>query len=345
MLLNFRNGASVALLIVVGFLAACPSIPTREFDDYLAQFQTAKTAAEDVILKAKVRAEAIADEPSNPDDAAVRAAKLNDRKAAMDARLDALNVVDSYNRVLTSLASGSSPKDIATNLESFSDDLSKFNVASIGDLVGAASPYLGVISQAVSLIDGYILAEQFGEVAAAGEKPVLGILQILVEDADDLVVIETEWIALKEKDPNRRQVNATVKQIRRLADTLKKDDNVTRVFTTVNGHLTRYRIKSTKRPNTPDKDGQNDIKAADLELLKVLATKVGESVDGYNAGLDRIDAYVAMITEYKNVLATTSKSLVSLNRTIVTGRRTATIDLATDVFRLRESYLALEETK
>ena len=60
---------------------------------------------------------------------------------------------------------------------------------------------------------------------------------------------------------------------------------------------------------------------------------------------DRIDAYETMIVEYQGVLGSTSKSLVSLNRMIVTGRPAAGVDLVTSVYRLRESYLALEEAQ
>jgi hypothetical protein len=303
-----------------------------------------------VILKARVRAKTIADAPRNPDGAAVRATKLKNRKAALDARLETLSIIDSYNRVLTSLASGRSPEDISVDLESFSDGLSEFNVGGISNLVESSSLYLGIISQAISLIDGYILAEQFGKIAVEGEKPVLGIVQVLVDDADNLLVIETEWIKLDEMDPHRKQVNATRKQIQNLATTLAANENVTRVIVTANDHLKRYRTDAAKKPPVTDVDVKPPKQpvpatASDIEVLKLLATRLGENVDGFNERLDRIDAYVAMIAEYKNVLGSTSKSLVSLNRVIVTGRRAAAVDLATSVFRLRESYLALEEAQ
>ena len=345
MKMNYRKVAAVAVLTTVTLLSACQSIPTREFDDYLLQFQTARMAAEDVILKAKIRARAIADEPSNPDNAEVQAKKLKQRRAAMDARLDALKVVDKYNRLLTSLASGSSPEDIVTDLESFSDGLSNFNVASINDLVGSASPYLGVISQAVSLIDGYILAEQFGKVAAAGEKPVRGILKILSEDANNLEQIEEQWIGLTVTGPEESAVNNASRQIKKLSFKLKTDDDVTKAIKMANDHLNRWLVEAALRPMITDKDGVNDAGLSDIALLNLLANELGHRVDSYNAGLKRIKAYKTMIAEYKNVLGITSKALISLNRAIVTGRRTAAVDLAASVYLLRESYLALEEAQ
>lgn len=349
-MLNYRSGATVTVLAAVILLVSCQTIPTQEFDAYLAHFQTAKTATEDVILKARIRAKTIADDPRNRDITSVRAKQLKNRQAALQARLEALSVIDSYNRVLTGLASGRPPEDIASDMVSFSDGLSEFNVDGISDLVDAGSPYLGLISEAISLIDGYILAKQFGKVAAAGEKPVLGIVQVLVDDADNLVSIESQWIKLNYTDPHRKQINDIRKQIQRLALTIEANKGVDRVIVVTNAHLQRYRIDAAKKPPVIDNDvdpSQKPVaaRASDIEVLKLLAARLGESVDEFNAGLDRIDAYEAMIVEYQGVLGSTSKSLVSLNRMIATGRPAAGVDLVTSVYRLRESYLALEEAQ
>ncbi|KAF0125867.1 MAG: hypothetical protein FD189_1288 [Elusimicrobia bacterium] len=112
------------LLWVLGGLAGCASAPTAEFPAYQRSFAFVKTGAEDLYLRADNVAENIADRPEKEGSVAERLKELEARRAALSARLAAIEMIESYNRLLSGLASGTSADDLKTDISELQHGLS-----------------------------------------------------------------------------------------------------------------------------------------------------------------------------------------------------------------------------
>src|ERR1035437_9279068 len=107
------NWLKAALIGALGIaMSGCTSVPHAEFGAYQSNFDSVKLTAEDVYMRAGLLAEKKADSPETDGSITDRRKELDARKDAMAARLAALDLVDSYNRVLTGLASGTSSQDL-----------------------------------------------------------------------------------------------------------------------------------------------------------------------------------------------------------------------------------------
>jgi len=333
-----------AMILLICVLAACVSIPTSEFNGYLNSFNSAKSSAQDFILQAKVAAETVANSPDNPARPNERVEKLNERLAALDARLAALDLISDYNNILTSLASGSDPKAIQGQIEGFRDTLSSFGFSKLVSLGSKASPYTAAIAEAVSLIDDLIKKQKFKQAIEAGQKPIIGILQILQEDADNLHEIEAQLIQLK-RDAEETQLRKTQVRLKNLVAQYQSSPDLDRIISRYGETLTALTDSPLAQERINKPAGATAATPADLEVMQSLLDGVSQSVLALNRLTDSINAHQKVTDEYKKSLATTASALQNLNAAIKANQRAALVGFAEQALHLREALLKYQNTK
>ncbi len=84
-------------------LTACSGVPKQEFSNYVTNFNSANSTTRDIILGVWVT------EESKFDGSHEQQAILEQKRKALDARLDALELISKYNNILVGLASGQTP--------------------------------------------------------------------------------------------------------------------------------------------------------------------------------------------------------------------------------------------
>jgi hypothetical protein len=341
-------------------LAACTSIPKQNLDAYVANFNTAKTTAQDMYLAAQVRAE-----KSNDGTSSGRAL-LASRTRAVNARLAALEMIDQYNNALVKLATGTDSAGVKENLEGLSSNLKGFGIEPISALVGSAAPYLNIITTAITLIDNAIKAERFAEAVAAAQGPIQQIIGMLVLDADALEVVKNEPLR-----KTRNQVLGKLTDIyfnfASVANSLVADPALSSSIANLNSTLARLNVdvavnrpgplvhvpplappatpKGAKPKPKPGVAVPRAANADEIALLKSLQHQANELIDEYNRLGETIKTQHALIEEYKKTLEACKASLTQLNNAVKDGKRAETLAFAMNVLNLRKAYIAVREAK
>jgi hypothetical protein len=338
----FRTGALRALCIsaLLAMLVACAGVPKQELDSYVSSFNTARSTTQDIILNAKNSAEK-ANDGSN-----VGKQQLAQRTKALDARLAAVDLIDKYNSILVKLASGSDPAAVKGSLEGLSANLKSFGVAQFSSFAAQVTPYFGIISSAIALIDDAIKAEKFNEAVAAAQAPIQAIIDILREDADSLDEIQSQFLAMKQ-DPERDQLLSLYFKFLALSNSLNADADVSKAISDLNVAWTTLTIEPSKRPSpvVPATSGGRAATAADKALLQTIVSQTVARVTTHNQIGDQINAQAKVMDAYKSVLDATASAFVALNIAIQKKQEVAPISFAVNVLNLRKAYLALQEAK
>jgi len=340
-IIQSRITRTVAAAILVSLLAACASIPKQNLDSYVANFNTAKATAQDIYLAAQVQAE------KTGGDSNVDRVERGKRVAAAQARLAALDLIDQYNSALVKLAMGTDAAGVKGNLEGLSSGLKSFGVERISSLVTSAVPYLGIISQAVTLIDNAIRAEHFAEAVAAAQRPIQEIIGILRQDADNLHGIQRHVLEIT-FDQDLGNLIKLFARVRPVVNSLKVDDGVTAMVAGFNTSLARLDAKGVEKPDPVAHVPAPNAKAAtadDLALMQALLNQGNALVDSINQVGKKIQSHRGLIEEYKKVLAACSGSLEELNAAVRDGTRVGTLAFAVNVMNLRKAYIEVREAK
>ncbi|MBE0622808.1 MAG: hypothetical protein IH605_19625 [Burkholderiales bacterium] len=330
----------LGIFALLTMLMGCSGIPQHELDSYVSSFKTAKSTTQDIILNAKNSAEK-ANDGTN-----VGRQTLAQRQRALDARLAALDLIDKYNDILVKLATGTDAAAVKGSLEGLSTNLKSFGVAQLTSFAAQATPYFGIISKAVGLIDDSIKAEKFNEAVSAAQDPIQAIIGILREDADDLGEIQTQLLAMKQ-DPERDQLLDLYFKFAALSNGLIADADVGKAITDLNLAWATLSIDPAKRPIAvaPVASGGRAATAADKAVLQTIVSQTAARVAAYNKIGDQIRAEGEVTEAYKGVLEATSRNFADLNVAIAKKREMAPISFAINVLNLRKAYLALQEAK
>jgi hypothetical protein len=336
-------------------LTSCTQIPQGVFETYRNNFNTARNASEEILLTMKVRAEHIAQHPDNPDGPNVRKQKLKERIEALDARLKAWELIAQYNDVLVRLASGTDPAAIENDLTSLGNNLNTFGISSLTKLVEDVSPVFSIISQAAAMIDDFIKKEKFKEAVTAAQEPILGILNILREDSDDISLIEEQLIMLKQ-DEEYNELVRLVKRLRLMANTYAQSEELDDLLSQHNESIKQLNdesiIETLKISHTPagstanaNADDANVANANDIETMKILVDQIGERISSFNAFADQVENLNAVMKEYNILLTATQSSFVILNTGVHEAQRVATITFLADTLNLRKAIIEYREAK
>jgi hypothetical protein len=337
-------GTALAIILLMCLFAGCVSVPTSEFNSYLNSFNSAKSTAQDFILQAKVAAETVANSPDNPARPNERVEKLNERRVALDTRLAALDLISEYNNILVALAEGSDPKAIEGQIEGFRDALSSFGFSKLASLGSKASPYTAAIAEAVRLIDDQIKKQKFKQAVEAGQKPIIGVLEILQEDADNIHEIEAQLIQLK-RDLEETQLRKTQIRLKNLVATYQSSPDLDQIISRYEETLATLTDSPLAQNKINNPAGAAMATAADLAILQSLLDNISHSILGFNRLTDAIKAHQKVTEEYKLSLASTASALQNLNAGIKMNQRAALVGFAEQALHLREALLKYQNTK
>ena len=244
------------------------------------------------------------------------------------------------------LASGTDPTAVQSNLMNLSDGLSSFGSNSLSSLVTSAAPFGELIVSAVSLIDNAIKANEFRNAVQAAYKPIMGIIEILEQDADDLFEIQIQNIS-EILDPERDQIVNLRFDYQDFVNTLDTSEDVIIEIESYNKNLLMMNVKPDKRPDPIDHlpDNSHTADASDYSVLKLLSNQTKEHINRYNNIIEQINAVYDVKIEYKKVLNSTSQAFNNLNFAVQHQQYVLQTDFVIDVLDLRKAYLKLQEAK
>lgn len=342
-----------AALVVAAGLAGCAEIPRTELGAYTKAFDTAKASSEQVMLDLSAAKKKIDDFESRRAASAASATTASASIAAgayvpsvqrmalakadgITARLSAFEVVDKYNSVLVTLASGKSVeavKSSAANLLTAAGRLASAAGAAVPGLSAAA----GLIRTAAAAAEKYRAREEFARLVRDGGPQMREILAFLIEDTVQIVnVHEGIWVA--EMAPLRLRASNAVREISALArgrdapvDQAGKDA-VAAIERTVQGVSgRRYSIFGATSAGAM---------AADRALISQMEIKAGDAV-GYYRALDdaakRSPALRRLMDRYTELLGAAGDAMADLEKAI-----DAPVDPSASVLRLLDTAMALK---
>ena len=334
-----KKGAILWILPLL--ISACAGVPKENFDAYRNSFSQARSASEDVILREKIAAKALADDAANVDPPAARLAKLREREEAADQRLLALETIDRYNAVLVQLAEGKDPEEISSDLKKFGSSLGQIGSSRLTAAFGKASPYAGIAAEIVALVDDSMNRQKFLELVKRGGVPVGQIIDILIADAGNIETIISQQIVMP-RDGCENRLSDLRFRFLKIADGMQKTQEVTDLLRDIN--LARAKITyRAPLPKVEPKVGVTAPLQTDLAYLRLLVDSTEAEVATANAIAAKVTAYGALMDEYKKLLTHTKMSLIQLERAVDLGRPAATVDFIHRAFALREAAIKLRE--
>lgn len=340
-----RNLLKAGLIGALGIMmSGCTSVPHAEFGAYQSNFDSVKLTAEDVYMRAGLLAEKKADRPESDGSITDRRKELDARKDAMAARLAALDLVDSYNRVLTGLASGTSSQDLKNQAAGLSDQLSSFNLTQVSQLLQKASPVVGVLAQGVSLVETEIQKGKFRQAVIQAQKPLIDILEILIADSNDLETIFVTELQ-SQQDPYRAQCDSTARRFNRRIKGLKASDAIKSALARQNHISQQWARENVQMIAYQETPSCVDATPGDVEALTALSDQAETNVLAYNKIEDEITAQHAVFDQYRKTLRATEKAFAALPSAVESTRVLATMNFVQQARELRKATLMLREAR
>jgi hypothetical protein len=338
-----RQGTILATVLLL--LSACAGVPKESFDSYRNSFHQARTASEDVILRGKIAAKALADDPGNTASPAKRLAKLKEREQLADDRLLALDTIERYNTVLVKLAEGKKPEEVSSDLKKFGNCLSQIGSSRLTAVVGTAVPYVGIAGEIIALVDDSMNRKKFLELVRKGGVPVRQILDILVADAGNIETIISQQIVMPIDNCDNRLSDLRFR-FQKSADKLQATQQVSDLVKEIN----ISRAKAIHRVEKPLPMVVHTVGAgaappgqAELAILRLLVDATEAEVATANSTMAKEKAYDALMDEYRKLLVQTKTSLIQLEQAVEQSRPAATVDFINRAFTLREAAIKLKE--
>jgi hypothetical protein len=344
-----RCGLTAAL----AFIAGCSSIPKAELNRYADAFRQAKSASEDIILSGQTAVEEETSDARSKLPIPERVARLKKTTESFEARLLALQIVQDYNSILLRLAAGESPGQLKADLETLQTSLKAFNISGLSRIVANAGPYGQMIATAISLIDDALRNRAFRNAVNEGEAPVLGILQILRDDADSIHTIikgrrmARQTAALADIAPMHQTIMSTLEATDWSAATAKQQaDGIVKEYDFIAKSLNAAPLKWTlpaPAVAAAPPAGAPAAQPATVAALTGLIEQVRNRIKEINVISEEIEAHRRVIAQYKELLDETGKALQALRVATRGTRSAATRDFIKAVLSLRKAYLELHE--
>ncbi len=337
-------------VLAVAGLAGCASVPRASLDAYQDSFAIVSSQAQDLYLRSEIIAEDLANRPETTGTVSEKLKQLEARQSALRTRLEALDLINHYNTLLSQLAAGTTAEGLKGQVTGLQQDLSSFDVSGITNLVQKAVPYVGIVTQGVTVVEDAIKKAKFRDAIKAAQQPLLGIIDILIADADDLVDITVEELK-REQDPYREQISAHSRRFNGRIMGLKLTPETT---TTAELQALLFKINEARqstgradfKPLSPQA-GSNAVEPApvDIDALTALAGQITISVLAYNKVEQQIKAQHALIAGYKKALVTTKKTFVALAGDVQATQILATSDFIDRAVELKRAALQVQEAK
>lgn len=353
-----RSGVALRMraIGVMGFgllLSACTSVPTAPLESYLSTFKQARSATEEVILRARAEAQWVATTPLNQRDPARRESDLKSRIGALDAMFASLEVMDRYNTLLAGLATpGQSQASIQSDLDQFAAGLTALNQSWLNKLVERVPVYGPIIAQGIEIIDDLIRRRRFAEAVGAAAGPMGTLTKLLSDNVRDIGVItalraELELFEIETRVDDLHQevvaglegwaITAELDGDRALAAAV---DRFSAAATRVHGNYGVLPLGDESRDAGAEAT-QPDLAAAAVWVDRQ-AQRAEQLADEQDRVMLRKAAFERVVSETSDLLAETGSYFVALQRAIEDSRVEATIDMGLRIMRLREALRALD---
>lgn len=331
--------------VLIAGLAGCAGVPRASFDSYLNSFAAVRGQAQDLYLRSGIIAEDIANRPEAEGTVAERLKQLEARRAALKTRLDALNLIDRYNGILAHLAAGTSPDDLKAQVTGLQQDLSSFDVSGITKFVEKAVPYANMLAQGVALVEDAVKKAKFRDAVNTAQKPLAGIIDVLIVDADDLEDVTAQEFK-RQQDPYREQIDSYSRRFNSRLKTLKFSTETSELQTLLSkvNDARQSMGRADVKPLAPQ-PGATDPAPVDVDALTALTGQITSSVLAYNKVDAQVKAQHAMIVGYKDALAATKKAFVALAGDVEATQIGATSDFIKQALELKKAALQMQEAK
>lgn len=340
-----KRRVSFYLAVLVVGLAGCAGIPRASFDSYLNSFAAVRGQAQDLYLRSGLIAEDIANRPETEGTVAERLKQLEGSRSALKTRLDALNLIDRYNGILSRLAAGTSPDDLRAQVTGLQQDLSSFDISGITKIVQKAVPYANALAQGVAFIEDAVKKSKFRDAVNGAQKPLASIIDVLIVDADDLEDVTAQEFK-RQQDSYREQIDSYSRRFNSRLKTLKfnaENSELQALLAKVND-ARQSMGRADVKPLAPQ-PGVTDPAPVDVDALTALAGQITSSVLAYNKVDAQVKAQHAMIASYKDALASTKKAFVALAGDVEATQIAATSDFIKQALELKKAALQLQEAK
>ncbi len=327
-------------------LAGCAVVPREELGAYQEAYALARSSARDLVLSARLAAREASADPASGRTVEERVAALKERLDALGARLAALDVVDAYNLVLVRLAEGADPEEIRGSLQALGETLGTF-VSGASRVMAKAVPYLDMLSEALAFIDDLLRREEFRKAVEAAEKPLGGILKILIEDAPDLHAVEVQRLKIRLTAPHERVAELRFRMLA-LLKTLKTSTPVQTAIDAFNRVLQTIELEGGIRPPPcvhQSDDSARDADATTLEALASLREALERTAGEAKRLQQEITAHARLVEDHVKVLASVQTAFHTLRVATGGNSRTLLRGFTEDALRFRELALAYQEAR
>lgn len=332
-----RNfGTSLAVLL----LAACVAIPTAQFEAYLNNFQSAKSAAQDVYLQAANVAEANAIGEDSDRDIQARIRDLEGDRAGLAMRLAALDLIDRYNTMLVAFAKGVDPDDIAGDITGLKQGLESFKIREVTRFLGSASPYIGIISEGLVLMQEAINKEKFADALMAGQKPIDGIIDLLIADSGTLEKLAVNQVK-REQDAVLAVITSAGRQFGRSLSAYQASAETNALLAEHNEY--RRSLRRTSVGGIPHAPAAAPPTPDTIAALGALNLVVKQQAGEYASLEAQTQTVAEVYAAYRQVLAGFKDSFADLRTATEESRLLATVATADRVLTLRRAFLKLRK--
>ncbi len=193
----FRTRVSALLAAFV--VAGCTTISQRDFHNYQRAFDEARAQSEHVLadyaaarqLKSNLVAQVNLSANPAPNARplasrlgltafdATRAARPDD----IEVRLQAWDVIANYNAALAAVASGAKSSEVESAVNGFLGSLQNFPAKEVANMAGDVVPYIGVVTELISLVQKEVEARRFRQAVLKAELPMGEFVGLLRKDA------------------------------------------------------------------------------------------------------------------------------------------------------------------
>ena len=343
----------ILLAVLTSLIASCAQIPKSQLDAYVKAFGEAKQASEQVMLDLSVSRKLINDfEKKNNGDQASQSSRFGTASEpyvppvrvkalakvnGISARLAVFEVIDKYNAVLVTLASGESVEKVKTSTSQLVEAASL-----LMDVAGSSVPGLsqaaGLIKIVAAAAEDYRARAEFARLVRDGRPHVSKILQFLIDDTPTIVnVHEGIWTA--EIAPLRLKASNSVREINMLAKnrqapTTDADKKLVKAVEKRINHLSGQTFKISWSTIAGDE-------IADRALISNMSIKLSEVEGNYLAlakASEKSPSLRAVMDRYNNLLLVTDEAMENIEKAL-----DKQVDVSKMILELLETAMALKQ--
>ena len=349
-----KRSLIILLTILTSLIAGCAEIPKSQLDAYVKVFSEAKQASEQVMLDLSVSSKLIKDfEKKNNGDQASPSSRFGTasepyvppvrvkalaRVNGISARLAVFEVIDQYNTVLVTLASGESVQKIKDSTSQLVESASLL-IDVAGSSVPGLSQAAGLIKVAAAAAEKYRARAEFSNLIRDGRPHVSKILHFLIDDTPTIVnVHEGIWTA--EIAPLRLKASNSVREIimlakNRQAPTTDADKKSVNAIETRVNQLSGQNFKIRWSAQTGDK-------VADRALISKMRIKLSEAEGHYlelAKASEKSPSLRAVMNRYNNLLLATDEAMENIEKVL----EKKPVDVSKMILELLETAMALKQ--